>query len=237
MIIQIAIVEDDNNQALLLESYLEKFANERGLSLNIVHFRQAVALLENYTPNFDIVFMDIQLPYVNGMDAARKIRELDKEVIIMFITNLSQYAVHGYEVEALDYMVKPVKYFDFALKMSRAINKLNEQPNSSILISTVDGIQKVYPKHIRYVETEGHHVIYHTTEGEFRQYATMSSVEKRLQSFHFYRCNNCYLVNLAYVQRIQGYNVMLDGEELRISQPRKKAFVQKLMDYVSKKNL
>ncbi|NOU82722.1 response regulator [Paenibacillus sp. LMG 31459] len=237
MIITIAIVEDDINQARLLESHLTSFGADKGLSFNIVHFPQAVALLENYTANFDIIFMDIQLPYMNGMDAARSLRALDKEVILIFITNLTQYAIHGYEVEALDYILKPVEYYDFALKMSRAVRRMDEKPGNDILIATDNGMRKISPKSIRYVETEGHHVIYHTAEGDFRQYATISSIEIKLQEYDFYRCNNCYLVNLAYVQRIQGYTVVLDGVDLRISQPRKKAFMEKLMEYVKKKNL
>ncbi|NMI05725.1 response regulator transcription factor [Paenibacillus sp. SZ31] len=237
MIIKIAIVEDDINQARLLESHLTNYSAEKGLSFNIVHFSQAVALLENYESNFDIIFMDIQLPYMNGMDAARSIRLLDKKVILIFITNLTQYAIQGYEVEALDYMLKPVEYFDFALKMSRAMQRLNDNPKDEILIPSDKGMLKVSPKSIRYVETEGHHVIYHSVENSFRQYATISSIEKKMHGYDFFRCNNCYLVNLAYVQRVHGYTVTLDGGvELRISQPRKKAFVNKLMEYVREKD-
>lgn len=235
--ITVAIVEDDIDQARLLESHLTSYGAEKGLSFNIVHFPQAVALLENYTANFDIIFMDIQLPYMNGMDAARSIRALDKSVILIFITNLTQYAIQGYEVEALDYILKPVEYFDFALKMSRAIRRISEESRNDILITADNGIRKVSPKSIRYVETEGHHVIYHTADGEFRQYATISSIENKLQSYDFFRCNNCYLVNLAYVQRIQGYTVIVDGVELKISQPRKKDFVDKLTEYVRRNNL
>lgn len=237
MIINLAIVEDDINQAQLLEKHLINYASQKALSFKINLYSHAVALIEDYTANFDIIFMDIQLPYLNGMDAARTIRDLDKEVIIIFITNLVQYAVQGYEVEALDYIVKPIEYYDFALKVSRAIQRIENKPQHDILIPTGSGFRKISARSIRYVETERHHVIYHTVNGEFRQYATISSVEKKLQNYDFFRCNNCYLVNLAYVQKIQGYTVLLDGVNLRISQPRKKAFVERLLDYARKKNV
>jgi len=236
IIIKIAIVEDDTSQARLLESHLKNYSIDKRLLINIEHFSQAVALLENYNPHFDIIFMDIQLPYMNGMDAARSIRALDKTVILIFITNLAQYAIQGYEVEALDYMLKPVEYYDFVLKMSRAMERLKDNPKDELLIPSDKGIFKVSPKNISYVETEGHHVIYHLLDNSLRQYATISSIEKKLHAYDFFRCNNCYLVNLSYVQKVHGYTVTLDGGvELKISQPRKKAFLKKLMEYVKEK--
>lgn len=235
--VRIAIVEDELKYSCALEDYINRYSNEKNLLTKIKVYSNAVALLENYTAEYDIIFMDIRMPYMNGMDAAYKLRELDKKVLLVFVSGLTQYAIKGYEVEALDYLVKPISYYDFSLKMSRAIQKLPQNVNSEIIISTINGIAKLSPNDIRFLETDGHHVIYHTAKEDFIQYATLSSAEKKLRSFDFARCNNCYLVNLQFVQRIKGYFVTVDGKDLQISQPRKKAFVQQLIAYSERKTL
>ncbi|SCP98431.1 LytR/AlgR family response regulator transcription factor [Anaerobium acetethylicum] len=233
--IKIAIVEDEESQARLLEEYLNRYAEEKKIQFKIQKFTNAVSLLENYSADYDIIFMDIRMPYMNGMDAAHRLRKLDKTVLLIFMTSLTQYAISGYEVEALDYIVKPIGYYDFALKMSRAMQRIPKDSPDEIVVSTVNGMVKLSPSDIRFLETEGHHVIYHTADADYRQYGTLSSAEAKLQSYNFCRCNNCYLVNLQYVESIQGYTVTVDGKELRISQPRKKAFVQQLLDYTKRK--
>lgn len=231
MVIRIAVVEDDPNATQTMAEYLTRYGRENQMTFQVQTFSNAIAMLENYSAAYDLIFMDIRMPYLNGMDAARRLRELDPDVLLIFITSLTQYAVSGYEVDALDYIVKPVSYYDFALKLSRAVKRLPERPESSLLIPTGAGVVRLSAGEIRYVESEGHHVIYHTATEQFRQYSTLSSAEERLKGPEFARCNSCYLVNLRYVLWVKGYTVALDTCELKISQPRKKGFLQALKAY------
>lgn len=232
---KIAVVEDENDYADLLKEYLERFAEEKGQEFSVIRFRNAVSFLENYPGDYDLVFMDIRMPYLNGMDAAHKLREIDPSVILIFITSLAQYAIKGYEVDALDYILKPVNYYDFSMKMSRAMMRIKpRERETEILLSTAEGKVRLGISEIRYIETQGHHLIYHAGEKNYRQYATLASAEEKLKGFSFVRCNSCYLVNLKYVQKIKGFTAVVDGAELQISQPRKKEFVRRFTDYLER---
>lgn len=230
---RIAVVEDEETYAEELKSYLEKLAKEKNLSFEICCFKNAVLFLENYTANYHLIFMDIRMPYLNGMDAAQHLRELDPDVLLIFVTSLAQYAVKGYSVSAFDYIVKPLTYPDFALKMARALRKLSSiQTGPEIVVPALNGKARVSVDEIRYIETQDHHLVYHM-EGDktLRQNATLTSAQEKLEPYHFARCNSCYLVNLKYVQRIKGYTVLVDGVVLQISQPRKKEFLRRFLEY------
>lgn len=228
MAIRIAIVEDDEVASATLSSYLQRYAKENSIQFKTQVYGNAISLLNSYKAEFDIIFMDIRMPYINGMDAAHRLRALDQKVILIFVTSLTQYAVAGYEVDALDYIIKPVNYYDFALKLSRAVKRIPKVQSSQLIISTDAGIVRLDPDDIRYVETQGHHLIYHTLSGEYTQYSSLNKLEEKLEGFSFARCNSCYLVNLQYVRNVKGYVLTLDCGELKISQPRKKAFLQAL---------
>lgn len=222
----------------MIKFYLDRLAAEKKLSFEVSCFKNAVIFLEHYTSDYHLIFMDIRMPYLNGMDAAHHLRELDPEVLLIFVTNMAQYAVKGYEVSAFDYIVKPVTYPDFALKMARALRKLAQQKaGPEIVVTTIDGTVRLSTDEIRYLETQGHHLIYHMESDKTHiQYATLSSVEKKLADYHFVRSNSCYLVNLKHVQRIKGYTVLVDGIELQISQPRKKEFMRQFLAFSDRGN-
>lgn len=228
-----AIVEDDEKFAETLKTYLIKYGSENGLQFSTAHFNNAMAFLNDYKPDYDLIFMDIKMPYLNGMDAARQLRKADKDVTLVFVTSMSQFALSGYEVDATDFIVKPVSYYDFALKMSRVAKKLARDESREQLIVSIDGsLVKLQPADVLYVETGGHRVIYHTKEGEaFEQYSSLTAVENRLKGLNFKRCNSCYLVNLRYVRSVKGHVVNVGGVALQISQPRRKDFVKALMEY------
>lgn len=235
--IKIAIVEDEDTYARVLMEYLYRVEEAKEIALELVRYKNAVLLLEGYTADYNLIFMDIRMPYLNGMDAAHKLRELDSNVLLIFITSMTQYAIKGYEVDALDYILKPIGYYEFELKFARALQRMHlREQQPTLIVPATEGKVCLKIDDIRYIETSGHHVIYHTKEKEYKQYATLATAADKLEEHYFYKCNSCYLVNLKYVQKIKGYLVTVDGKELQISQPKKKDFVRKLMEYAEEKN-
>ncbi|MBQ4427285.1 MAG: response regulator transcription factor [Oscillospiraceae bacterium] len=231
--IRVALVEDSDADAAVVCDYFSRYEKEKGISVNVKRFNNAVIFLDPYLPEYDLVIMDIQMPYMNGMDAAHKLRELDNSVLLVFMTSLKQYALQGYEVQAANYFVKPISYFDFSLKLEKTLLKTAAISSRGIIIRSDIGSVRLSPETILYVEAEGHHVIFHTLSGDYTQYGSISEAAKKLGSFNFAFCNRCYLVNLRFVQSIKGYDAVLDGCVLRISQPKKRSFLAAFEAYAS----
>ena len=129
---KIAIVEDSKDAAAQLEAALRQYAAEYKLPFDISIFYNAVPFLERYTAEWDIVFMDILMPLMNGLDASRILREKDGQVMLIFVTSMQQYAIHGYEVEAADFIVKPIRYPEFKLKFTRSFQRLQSRTMKSV---------------------------------------------------------------------------------------------------------
>ncbi len=234
--IRLAIVEDDQQQAAVLESHIKQYAKEHNVAITVSVFFNVITFLEKYQADFDIVFMDIMMPMMNGMDASKLLRQKDDRVMLVFVTSMRQYAIQGYEVSAADFIVKPISFAEFSLKFTRLLSKLPQKNNKDILIKTEVGFVRLTPNQIVYVEVRGHHCVFHTKNNEYRQYQTMKSVEEQLTGQGFSRCNNFLLVNLAYVERVENLTVTVSGEELQISHPRKKAFTDALAAYAETKH-
>ncbi len=230
---KVCLVEDDNDYAVTLKTYFKKLGDELSATFIITHYSDSTSFLSNYKSQYDLILMDIGLPDVNGIEACKRIRKIDDVVMIVFVTNLAKYAVNGYEVQAFDYIVKPISYYDFAMKMKKALAKINSRQDKEITISLAKGkYSRTKLSQIKYVEVLGHKVIYHVCDEKIESSDTMKHVESALSSFGFSRCNNCYLVNLRYVTGVKGYSVYIKEEELRISEPRKKQFMSDLDKYL-----
>lgn len=228
----IAIIEDEITALNVLQEYIKRFEKEWNEKINYTYFPDAISFLTGYKANYDIVFMDIELPNLNGMEAARKLVKLDQNVVLIFVTNMAQYAVKGYEVNAFDFIVKPVSYYDFALKLQRALDKIANNVEIKINVSVDDGKRCIPVSQIRYVEVVSHQIIYHLAKEKVTAYGTLKKVEEMLPKEMFAKCNNCYLVNLRHVVSVQGYTLDVEGEELQISHPKKKAFLTALNSFL-----
>lgn len=117
-VVRIALVEDDSRHVQKITAYLERYRTEKGLAMTVRVFPDGEDIAENYKPEYDLILLDIQMRFMDGMTAARRIREKDREVILIFLTSIAGYAIQGYEVEALDYILKPVScdVLDFAVR-------------------------------------------------------------------------------------------------------------------------
>ena len=165
--LRIATVEDDAHDLEALRTHLNRYEKENGLKFLITEFQDGEDIVTEYSADYDLILMDIEMAFLNGMKAAEKIRELDKDVVIIFITNMPQYAIQGYKVNALDYMLKPISYFSFSESMGRALHRVKVQEKEFITIALKGGKKKLDIGQICYVEVQDHLLIYHTTEGNF----------------------------------------------------------------------
>lgn len=231
--IQIAIVEDDKNYAEILQKYIARYEHESGQHFQISAFDDGEDIVENYAGKFDIIIMDIEMRFMDGMTAAEEIRKIDSQVVIIFITNMPQYAMKGYAVEALDYVLKPINYFAFSQRIDRALGRMEKRKAKYVNISTKSGIRKIEIPDIYYIEIQDHDLYFHTKSGEFSQRGTMKEIEEKLEKENFFRCNKCYLVNLEHVTGIEENNVLIGNEKVQVSRARKKELLDVLNDYLN----
>ena len=223
-----AVVEDEEKERERLSSFLRKYSEQAEIRC----FASAVDFLTDYTADYDLVFMDIDMPYLDGLSAARKLRETDREVCLIFVTNMARYAIRGYEVSAFDFIVKPVEEGSLALKMDRVMRHLGTREARSVVIRSGENLIRVVVKELLYVEIQRHRISYHLPDRTIPSYGTLKSVEELLEDPLFVRCNSCYLVNLRHVNAIEDGYAVVGKERLLISAPRKAAFGKALVDYL-----
>ena len=203
---RIAIVEDEAAVREQLAGYVQRYTRQYGTQFEVTMLTDGVEILEDYRPVYDIIFLDVEMQHLDGMETARRIRELDSDVLLIFITNMAQYAIKRYAVGALDYVLKSVP---------------------------VDGgMRRLDAAAIYYIESEGHRVHFYTEDGDFSAPGALKALEEKLTGRLFARCNSGYLVNLAQVSGVQQNTVQVGPHELQISRPKRRAFLAALADYI-----
>lgn len=232
--LKIAIVENEADQAELLNGYVMRYAAENDVKCSTVIYSDGLDFITNYSPGFDAVFMDIRMPLVDGMEAAERLRRIDGDVILIFVTNMAQLAIKGYKVNAMDFIVKPVPYFDFALEMDKIRSEHDRRTNDFIWVKTAGVLRRIDFSDIIYIEIIMHDIYMHTRTETINFRGSLKSLEEQLDSRSFSRCNNCYIVNLAYITAIREEDVLLEtGDTLHMSRTRKRAFMNDFTAYFS----
>lgn len=229
---RIAIVEDEAAVQEQLAGYVQRYTRQYGTPFEVAEFADGMEILENYRPQYDIIFLDVEMKHLDGMETARRIRERDGGVLIVFITNMAQYAIHGYAVGALDYVLKPVPYFAFSQQLQKAEKALQRRTRHYLTVAVDGGLRRLDTAQIYYMESEGHRVHYYTEEGDFSAPGALKTLEEKLADQPFARCNSGYLVNLAQVQAVQQNTVQVGPHELQISRPKRKTFLAALTDHI-----
>lgn len=229
---RIAMVDDSIKDVNRLKAYLDRYGQETGAKHESWYFPDAETFLHSGPGKFDLVIMDIDMPGINGVDAAREIRREGNDLVIMFVTNMPQYALAGYEVEAVDYVLKPLSYQDFALKMQKASRYVQRNRDAVITLQTVDGVVSVQTSEILYVESALHYLLYHTEKGSWKVRGSIAQAEQELGPLRFARCNSGFLVNLRHVQAIEKEDVLVGSHRLKISRGRRLEFMNAFTRYL-----
>lgn len=228
----IAIVEDEKEFSEQLETYLKQYHAEQNIHFKISVFQDGAEILKDYQPIYDIILLDIEMPGINGMETAERIRQMDQDVVLMFITNMASYAILGYEVGALDFVMKPISYYGFSMRFTRAVKRVGQRERQQLLLTLPDGVKKLGIQQIYFVEVQNRILHYHTDEGEFSVRGTMQSVEQMLEKYPFVKCNHWYMVNLRHVSEVRKNTVIVGGHTLEISRRNRTPFLQALAEYV-----
>ena len=224
--IRIAIVEDAAFDRQVLRDCLSEYGQETGTELQITEFTDGSAFLEQYPDGFDLVFMDIMMNGMDGLTTARKMRRRDDKVLLVFVTSMLQYAVQGYSVDAMDFIVKPVTYTGLKLCMDRVVRRLNMSIPVRLRFTNREGTHSVDAAEICYIESLEHKIVVHNVQGEIQSDMSLAAAEKMVKALPFFRCHVSYLVNLRYVDRVSGNDVWVNGDRLAISRYRRKDFLE-----------
>lgn len=228
----IAVVEDEKLCSRQIQSFLEQYQEENSVRFKVSAFETAVRFLDGYEPVYDMILMDIDMPGINGMDAAGRIRLTDQEVVIVFITNIASFAIRGYEVGALDYIVKPLTYYSFSMRLTRALKRSRARAPRQIMLTLPDGAKMLEVGQIYYVEVQNRMLHYYTQEGTYVVRGTMQSTQQMLEPYSFAKCNHWYIVNLRYVSEVRKNTVIVGEYELEISRRNRTPFLKALSEYV-----
>lgn len=230
--IRVAIVEDEEFYAAKLQQFLAQYGEENNVQFNVTVFSDGSEITARYRADYDLLLLDIQMKLMDGLTAAEHIRKTDENVPIIFVSQMAQFAIRGYSVGALDFVLKPVSYIDFSQKLRRALDVVKRNEKKYISLAVKGGVIRFDLVDIYYIESLKHYMVIHTESEDVTYIDTMKNIENRLAGEPFYRCNNCYLVNLAHVKSVRGSLVQVGGFNLQISRPRKKDFMRALTDYL-----
>lgn len=233
---RIAIVEDNKAQQILLKKFIEDFSKQNELQVTVTLFSDGLQIINNYEPFYDVIYLDIEMKYLDGMTSAKKIRVVDENVAIVFVTNHVQFAIDAYSVDAIDFLLKPLNFFAFSEHFKKIVAKINDRKAEKMIsIKTNNGLRNIDISTLLYIESDGHYIHFHTLNCEFVVRETMKTMERKLVLFDFYRCNNSYLVNLRHVKGIQNNEVLIANSTLQISRSKKKEFLSVITNYLGQR--
>lgn len=228
----IGICDDEQDFARELEEMIRQYARESGTEIRTTLFLNGRELIEGNRLTLDLIFLDIQMDVMNGLEAAKRIRARDGKVGIIFLTSLTRYALAGYEYQAANYIIKPITYARLKRELDRWLESYRREDKKYILVNNEDGCHRVDLSTLHYLETYNRNVKLHTDSGDIISYKKMKELEAELKEAHFIRCHSGYLVNLFYVKRVGKLEITLtDGEVIPISQPKRKTVMKELADY------
>lgn len=230
---RIAICDDEILQLELLNNYVEKWATEGKVNCNIELFSSGESFHFHWLEDssYDILLLDIQMNKLNGIELAKLIREKDNYIQIIFITAISDYMQEGYDVDAINYLIKPIDEEKLKKCLNKATNKRNTNLKS-ILIESNGVIERINEDSIMYIEIRNHQLYIYNREQIINIRKTLGEMEEILSKDEFIKPHRSYLVSLKYIKRINTKEIILKNNSvIPISRGNYKEVYRKFFDY------
>ncbi|MBQ7486495.1 MAG: response regulator transcription factor [Clostridia bacterium] len=230
--ILIAVVDDDPGDASSLISHVDSYFKTNGIPHLIHRFSDGLDFIRS-TENHDIVFMDIRMGSLDGLDTARFMRKINRDSVLIFVTNMGQFAIKGYEVDALDFIIKPATLANITYVLDKAMRRLHDNSNTVLPLRTVEGMVSLSTNDILYVEVLDHNLIYHIADGrEYTIRGRISDIAKKLDERNFVLCNRSFIVNLRHVSSITTDTLTIGNTQISISKSHRKELMQRFSSFL-----
>lgn len=230
----ISIVDRSEQDAARLHSILEDYFRRTGTAYAERVYRSGMDFVRS-SENSDIVFMDIQLDRLDGLETARIMRKLGSDAQLIFITRLAELAIKGYAVDALDFLLKPAEPAQVCVALDKAIQRLENRSSTFLALKLPNGTASVCANDITYVEVFDHNLVYHTVNGDYSERGRLADVYAKLDHNRFIACNRSFIVNLRYVTEIRSDHVMLGDTKVTVSKSHRKEIQTRFSAYMDKK--
>ena len=234
--INFAICDDEPFMVQEISNHLLQYMSEKKIaSYHVYSFSSGHFLLESDC-DFDVIFLDIQMEQPNGMETAKILRQRENNSLLIFVTVLKEYVFDAFEVEAYDYLVKPLDSNHFKRTMDRAIKALEQRAAKSIIVQRGTSYELILFAQIVYCEVQGRKIYIHQNDGKvIDYYDKLEDLEQRMDK-RFFRCHRSYLVNLEYVRGCNTGRVLLSqGSEIPVSRLRERDLTQALLRYMKER--
>lgn len=228
----IAIIEDSKADRDNLIRCLKKYEEEYSENFKIDIFVDGLTFISDYNATYDIVFMDIEMPYMDGMRASEKLREIDEYVNLIFVTNMAQYAIKGYEVNAKYFILKPIDYFNLKMKLQKVLENCDIKQDRVLKVKVEEGYAKVHSSKILFLKSDKHTISIFTDKGIYLTRSSMKEMEGILPEELFVRCDNSYMVNLVFVSKVNQNTVTVGKYEVPVSRAGRKKLVNAFTQYL-----
>ena len=223
--LNLAICDDEAKQRTILKQVLIPWLELKAIGYNIQEYASGEALLRTLEDkSYDIIFLDIEMGNLNGVDTARAIRQISKETLLIFITAYPDFVFQGYEVKAFQYILKPYTKQKVDKILEAALEELHQQEDSYLPIFLKSGTYKLNLNETLYFYSD-RRLIHAVVQGQdLVFYEKMNDLETRLPE-HFIRIHQRYLINLNFVTATKDFSVYLNDIELPISRSHKQDFL------------